>query len=302
MISEKLKDLIINEDCNAYFNEPMSLHTSFRIGGKTDCFCEINTMQSLKKIIAQCREDGTEYFIIGLGSNLLVSDEGIEGIVIKLGGEFEEISFEDDDTIRCGAGVSLAKMCLFAKNKGLGGAEFAWGIPGSVGGAVFMNAGAYGGEMKDIVVSSRYLDEDGNIGEMVGAAHEFSYRHSIYCDRKFTILDVSVKLSPKSKNEIFYLMQDTMDKRKKKQPLNRPSAGSVFKRPENGFAAAIIEECGLKGVSVGDAQVSEKHSGFIVNNGKAKAEDVKALIRKVQETVKEKTGIELECEVRFVGR
>ncbi len=301
MISEKLKDIIINEDCNAYFDEPMSLHTSFRIGGKTDCFCEVNTVESLRKIIACCREENTDYFVIGLGSNLLVSDDGLDGIVIKLGGDFEEITLEDDCTIRCGAGVSLAKMCLFAKNKALGGAEFAWGIPGSVGGAVYMNAGAYGGEIKDIVVSSRYLDENGNIGEITGDQHDFSYRHSFYSEKKYTILDVCVKLSPKSKNEIFYLMQDTMDKRKKKQPLNRPSAGSVFKRPEGYYAAALIEDCGLKGVSVGDAQVSEKHSGFIVNNGRAKAEDVKSLIRKVQDVVKDKTGVELECEVRFVG-
>ena len=302
MISEKLKNLIINEDCNAYFDEPMSLHTSFRIGGKTDCFCEVNTIESLKKIIALCKEENTEYFIIGLGSNLLVSDAGMDGIVIKLGGDFEEIALDGDNIIKCGAGVSLAKLCLFAKNKGLGGAEFAWGIPGSVGGAVYMNAGAYGGEMKDIVVSSRYLDENGNIHEMLGDMHEFSYRHSFYSDKSFTILDVCVKLSPKNKNEIFYLMQDTMDKRKKKQPLNRPSAGSVFKRPKDNYAAALIENCGLKGVSVGDAQVSEKHSGFIVNNGKAKAEDVKALISKVQSVVKEKTGVELECEVKFVGK
>lgn len=196
--------------------------------------------------------------------------------------------------------MSLAKVCLFAKNKGLGGAEFAWGIPGSVGGAVFMNAGAYGGEMKDIVVSSRYLDEDGKIKELKGSEQDFSYRHSAYSDKKAVILDVTIKLSPKNKNEIFYLMQDTMEKRKKKQPLNRPSAGSVFKRPDGYYAAALIEECGLKGETVGDAQVSTKHSGFIVNNGKASAKDVRELIEKVQDVVKEKTGVELECEIRFV--
>lgn len=300
MISQELKELIINEDCNAFFDEPMSLHTSFRIGGKTDCFCEVNTEQSLKKIISACKESGTRYFIIGLGSNLLVSDDGIEGVVIKLGGDFEEISLLDNNMIRCGAGMSLAKMCLFAKNKGLGGAEFAWGIPGSVGGAVYMNAGAYGGEIKDIIVSSRYLDEDGNIKEFSAAEHEYSYRHSVYSDSNYTILDATFQLTPKSKNDVFYLMQDTMDKRKKKQPLNRPSAGSVFKRPTGYYAAALIEECGLKGVSVGDAQVSEKHSGFIVNNGKATAKDVRQLIDMVKTVVKEKTGVELECEVKFV--
>lgn len=300
MISSELKELIINEDCNAFFDEPMSLHTSFRIGGKTECFCEVNTEQALKNIITACRESSTPYFIIGLGSNLLVNDDGIEGLVIKLGGEFEEIAKCGEDTIRCGAGVSLAKVCLFAKNKGLGGAEFAWGIPGSVGGAVFMNAGAYGGEIKDIVVSSRYLDEDGKIKELKGIEQDFSYRHSAYSNKKAVILDVTIRLTPKNKNEIFYLMQDTMEKRKKKQPLNRPSAGSVFKRPDGYYAAALIEECGLKGESVGDAQVSTKHSGFIVNNGKATAEDVRTLIEKVQDVVKKKTGVELECEIRFV--
>ena len=300
MISNELKELIINEDCNAYFDEPMRLHTSFRIGGNTDCFCEVNTQQALKNIIAACKKENTRYFVIGLGSNLLVSDDGIDGVVLKLGGDFEEIKLLNDDTIFCGEGISLAKMCLFAKNKSLGGAEFSWGIPGSVGGAVYMNAGAYGGEIKDIVISSTYLDEDGNIGVFNGDEHEFSYRHSVYSDKKLTILDVTVRLTPKSKNDIFYLMQDTMDKRKKKQPLNRPSAGSVFKRPDGYFAAALIEECGLKGVSVGDAQVSEKHSGFIVNNGKASAKDVRQLIDMVKTVVKEKTGVELECEVRFV--
>ncbi len=300
MISSEIKELIKNQNCEAFFDEPMSLHTSFRIGGNADCFCEVKSEDALKNIISACRESDTPCFIIGLGSNLLVSDDGIRGVVIKLGGEFEEIAKVGDDMIRCGAGMSLAKVCVFAKNKGLGGAEFAWGIPGSIGGAVFMNAGAYGGEMKDIVVSSRYLDEDGKIREFKKDEHDFSYRHSVYSGKNAVILDVTLKLYPKNKNEIFYLMQDTMEKRKKKQPLNRPSAGSVFKRPEGFYAAALIEECGLKGESVGDAQVSTKHSGFIVNNGKATAEDVKTLIKKVQTVVKEKTGVDLECEVRFV--
>ncbi len=300
MISNELKEIIKAAECDAFFDEPMSLHTSFRIGGNADCFCEVRTEEALKKIISACVESGTEYFIIGLGSNLLVNDDGIRGVVIKLGGDFEEIAKTGENTIRCGAGMSLAKVCVFAKNKGLGGMEFAWGIPGSIGGAVYMNAGAYGGEMKDVVVSSRYLDEDGKIKELSGREHDFSYRHSAYTNKKATILDVTLELSPKNKNEIFYLMQDTMEKRKKKQPLNRPSAGSVFKRPEGYYAAALIEDCGLKGASVGDAQVSTKHSGFIVNNGKATAADVKELISKVQSVVKEKTGVELECEVKFV--
>ena len=289
MINNEFAELIKNEEAEVYFDEPMNLHTSFRIGGNADCFCEVKTVEALKNIIAACKKYNTDYFIIGLGSNLLVSDNGIKGVVIKLSGEFDEIEQTGKNTIRCGAGVSL------------GGAEFAWGIPGSVGGAVYMNAGAYGGEIKDIVVSSRYLDENGEIKERKGKEHDFSYRHSAYSDSRNIILDVTFELSEKNKNEIFFLMQDTMEKRKKKQPLNRPSAGSVFKRPEGYYAAALIEQCGLKGVSIGGAQVSEKHSGFIVNNGGATAKDVKELIDHIKSVVKSKTGVDLHCEIKYVG-
>ncbi len=301
MINNEFAELIKNEEAEVYFDEPMNLHTSFRIGGNADCFCEVKTVEALKNIIAACKKYNTDYFIIGLGSNLLVSDNGIKGVVIKLSGEFDEIEQTGKNTIRCGAGVSLAAVCVYAKNNSLGGAEFAWGIPGSVGGAVYMNAGAYGGEIKDIVVSSRYLDENGEIKERKGKEHDFSYRHSAYSDSRNIILDVTFELSEKNKNEIFFLMQDTMEKRKKKQPLNRPSAGSVFKRPEGYYAAALIEQCGLKGVSIGGAQVSEKHSGFIVNNGGATAKDVKELIDHIKSVVKSKTGVDLHCEIKYVG-
>lgn len=300
MINDELIEKIKAQDADVLIDEPMSLHTSFRIGGPADVFCEVHSIDALKSIIDICRENSIKWYVIGLGSNLLVSDEGIRGVVIKLGEGFDEITPDGENRIRCGAGVSLAGVCVYARNNGLGGAEFAWGIPGSVGGAVFMNAGAYGGEMKDIVVSSRYLDERGNICELKGQQHDFSYRHSAYSGRDVVILDVTFELYPKNKNDILFLMQDTMEKRRKKQPLNRPSAGSVFKRPEGYYAAALIDQCGLKGVSVGDAQVSEKHAGFIVNNGKASAKDVHELIEKVQAAVKEKTGVELECEVRFI--
>ncbi len=284
-----------------YMNEPMNLHTSFRIGGNADCFCVVRSIDILKKTIGYCKANDIPYFIIGLGSNLLVSDNGIRGMVIKLSGDFDEISDISETSIRCGAGMSLAGVCVYARNNGLGGIEFAWGIPGSVGGAVYMNAGAYGGEIKDVVQSVRYLDEDGNICEKSGKDLDFSYRHSAFSDTADVILDVTIELFRKNKNDIFYLMNDTMEKRKKKQPLNRPSAGSVFKRPETGYAAALIEECGLKGRTIGGAQVSEKHSGFIVNNGGATAKDVRELIEEVQKVVKEKTGVQLQCEVRFIG-
>ena len=301
MMNKEFAETLKNQDADVYFDEPMSLHTSFRIGGNADCFCEVKTIQALKNIIAACKKFNTDYFIVGLGSNLLVSDDGIKGVVIMLSGEFDEIEQTGKNMIRCGAGVSLAGVCVFAKNNSLGGAEFAWGIPGSVGGAVYMNAGAYGGEIKDIVVSSRYLDKDGEIKELSGKEHDFSYRHSAYSDSGNIILDVTFELSEKNKNEIFFLMQDTMEKRKKKQPLNRPSAGSVFKRPEGYYAAALIEQCGLKGVSIGGAQVSEKHSGIIVNNGGATAKDVKELVDHIKTVVKSKTGVELQCEIKYVG-
>lgn len=301
MVTNEFIEAIQNDNMVIRLNEPMSQHTSFRIGGNADCFCEVGTIDALRMIISACKIFHVPYFIIGLGSNLLVSDSGIGGVVIKLCGEFDEIETVGDNTIRCGAGVSLAGACIYAKNHSLGGLEFAWGIPGSVGGAVYMNAGAYGGEMKDIVISSRYLDSKGDIHEVSGKAHDFSYRHSVYTDKDYIILDVTIELFPKNKNEIFYLMQDTMEKRKKKQPLNRPSAGSVFKRPEGYYAAALIEQCGLKGVSVGDAQVSEKHSGFIVNNGKATAADVQELVEKVKGVVYSKTGVKLHCEIKYIG-
>ena len=295
-ISEELLSL----GAKLSMDEPMKLHTSFRIGGKADCFCEVRNIGALTDVVEACVRLGLPYFIIGQGSNLLVSDDGYRGVVIKLDGEFDEIERTGDNTIRCGAGATLAAACVFARNNSLGGMEFAWGIPGSIGGAVYMNAGAYGGEIKDIVRSVRCLDGS-TIKEISGRELAFSYRHSCFTDKQLVILDAEIELYPKNKNEIFFLMQDTMEKRKKKQPLNRPSAGSVFKRPEGYYAAALIEQCGLKGVSVGDAQVSEKHSGFIVNNGKASASQVKELINMVQSVVREKTGVELQCEIKYIG-
>lgn len=300
MIKKEFLEMIRGDETEISVDEPMSQHTSFRIGGKADCFCIVKSSDALKNVLSACKKENVPFFVIGMGSNLLVSDDGIRGIVIKLSGEFDEIEKLGDHQIRCGAGATLAAACNFAKNNSLGGLEFAWGIPGSVGGAVYMNAGAYGGELKDVIVSTRYLDHEGNIKEITGKEHLFAYRKSFFTSNDFVILDTTFELSPKNKNEIFYLMQDTMEKRKAKQPLNRPSAGSVFKRPEGYYAAALIEQCGLKGVSVGDAQVSEKHSGFIVNNGNASAKDVKELIEKIKSVVREKTGVELQCEVKFI--
>lgn len=302
MLDSKYIELIKKENTVVYQNEPMDKHTSFRIGGKADCLCEVKDTASLKKIIRLCRENSIPYFILGLGSNILVSDKGIDGIVIKLCGEFNEITLSEDNIIRCGAGSTLARLCVFARNMSLGGLEFAWGIPGSVGGAIYMNAGAYDGEIKNTAISAEYMDKDGNIRVYSGSELDFSYRHSVFTDTDNIILNASFKLMPKPQDKITERMQELMDRRKAKQPINHPSAGSVFKRPEGYYAAALIEECGLKGHTMGGAQVSPKHSGFIVNDNNASADDVMKLIAHIKKVVREEKNVDLCCEVKFVGR
>ena len=291
----------IHEDIILYPNEPMKNHTTFHIGGNADCFCEVKSTLALRHVISLCKENDIPCFIIGLGSNLLVSDSGFSGIVIKLSGDFTEMSISEDRII-CGAGCSLAGLCVAARKHSLSGLEFAWGIPGSVGGATYMNAGAYGGEMKDVVFWAKFMDRDGNIHEYEKDQLDFGYRHSVFTDTDNIILEVGFELKKENPEIISYRMQELMNKRKAKQPVNHYSAGSVFKRPkEDIYAAALIEECGLKGYSVGGAEVSTKHSGFIVNDRNATAEDVKQLIDHIQKTVLEQKGIELCCEIKFVG-
>ncbi len=302
MIDNTFIELIKNENTLVLPEESMKNHTSFRIGGNADCFCEVRNVASLKYIVRLCREKNVPYFVLGMGSNLLVSDKGIEGLVLRLGGEFNEITLTDNNIIRCGAGSTLARLCIFAKNMSLGGLEFAWGIPGSVGGAVYMNAGAYDGEMKDTVISVDYMDIEGNIKRCRGEELDFGYRHSFFTDTGNIILGASFRLEPRSQEMINNRMQELMERRKTKQPINHPSAGSVFKRPEGYYAAALIEECGLKGYEVGGAQVSPKHAGFIVNDKGATAQDVLDLIDHIKKVVKEKKNVELCCEVRFIGR
>ena len=302
MIEQKLIEQITKENTVVVQNEPMEKHTSFRIGGNADCLVEVKDTASLKAVVRLCRENNVPYFVLGLGSNLLVSDRGIEGVVIKLGGEFNEITLSEDNIIRCGAGSTLARLCVFARNMSLGGLEFAWGIPGSVGGAVYMNAGAYDGEIKNVVISAEYMDRDGNIRVYPRRELDFSYRHSVFTDTDNIILNASFRLEPRSQEKITERMQELMDRRKTKQPINHPSAGSVFKRPAEGYAAALIDECGLKGYTVGGAHVSEKHAGFIVNDNNATAEDVLRLIEHIKTVVKREKNVELCCEVRYIGR
>ena len=281
-------------------DEPMKKHITFKLGGNAKRFVTVNNECELKEVLSAINESSLRYFILGNGSNMLVCDEGFDGVVITLGGEFSEIKLLSDTEISCGAGVSLSSLCAFARKNSLTGLEFAWGIPGSAGGAAYMNAGAYGGEMKDVLTSCEHFDLSGNKGEYKGEELNLGYRKSAYTDKDFIITKLILNLKKGDYDEINAKMSELMDKRKSKQPLEYPSAGSTFKRPEGYFAAALIEECGLKGLSVGDAEVSVKHSGFVINKGNASCGDVLNLIEKIKRIVKEEKNVELECEVKLL--
>lgn len=295
--SETIFNLAEILGCEARKYEPMSKHTSFKIGGNADVYIKVNNLSKLSTILKECQASDVDYMILGNGSNLLVSDDGIRGVVIRLDGDFRKITLLDDTTIFCGAGATLAYLCKFALNCGLSGLEFAWGIPGTVGGAVFMNAGAYDGEMKDVVHSVSHISPSGEIGRTEKENLNFGYRTSVYRSNNMIITGVTLKLKKGNPDEIRTKMDDYMSRRSTKQPLEYPSAGSVFKRPEGNFAGALIEQCGLKGKTCGGAQVSEKHAGFIINKSNATAKDVRDLIGEIQKTVSDKTGYSLECEL-----
>lgn len=281
-------------------NEPMSLHTSFQIGGPADAFVTVLDEKSLSGVLKKCREAQAPVYIIGNGSDLLIPDQGLRGVVIGFGGDFCKIRLEDETKIVCGPGVTLAKLCKFALEHSLSGLEFAWGIPGSAGGAAYMNAGAYGGEMKDVLIQCRHLDENGDPGEFAGESLDFSYRRSAYTDRRLVITRLTFQLNKGDYSVIKGQMEDYLSRRKSKQPLEYPSAGSVFKRPQGYFAGQLIEQCGLKGKAIGGAQVSEKHAGFIINTGGATCQDVQSLVRLIQDTVKREKQVALECEIKLM--
>ena len=281
-------------------DEPMKKHITFKLGGNAKRFLTVKNEAELSLVLSAVKENKLAYFILGNGSNMLVSDEGFDGVVITLGGEFSEIKLMDSETISCGAGASLSSLCAFARKNSLSGLEFAWGIPGSAGGAAYMNAGAYGGEMKDVLSLCEHMDLNGEKGMYKAEELELSYRKSTYTNKDLIITKLILKLKKGDYEEISAKMAELMEKRKSKQPLEYPSAGSTFKRPEGYFAAALIEECGLKGEHVGDAEVSVKHSGFIINKGNATCSDVLSLIEKVKEKVKEMKNVELECEVKLL--
>ena len=282
-------------------NEPMSLHTSFRIGGPAAAFVIVNNEEELAAVLAACTGEGAEHLLIGNGSNFLVADEGYPGIMVRLGGEFEEIELLDETTVRAGAARLLSGTSAFLTAHGLAGFEFASGIPGSIGGAVFMNAGAYGGEMKDVITSVRLMRPDGSDTlEFAGEEMDFGYRHSMVEESGLIVLSAVLRLTPDDPEAIAARVAELQTKRNSKQPVNFPSAGSTFKRPVGGFAAALIDEAGLKGFRIGGAMVSEKHAGFVINAGGATCEDVLAVMRHVRETVFKNSGITLEPEVRLI--
>ena len=280
--------------------EPMSRHTTFRIGGEAACFIRISSEEQLRKLIPYFENVGVEYFVLGKGSNLLVGDKGYPGVILQISDACQQIEAEEN-RLQVQAGAALSKVALFAMERGLEGLEFAAGIPGTVGGGVVMNAGAYGGEMKQVVESVRVLSSEGEILTLDNDTMEFGYRTSIIRNRNFTVLSVTFRLREGNREEIRARIEDFQKRRMEKQPLNYPSAGSTFKRPEGYFAGKLIMDAGLRGFQIGDARVSDKHCGFVVNVGKATARDVTDVIEDVQERVRERFGVSLEREVIYLG-
>lgn len=278
-------------------DEPMARHTTFKIGGPAKYFVEADSVKTVKEALMAAREYSVKSYVIGNGSNLLVSDFGIDGLVIMMGNKFSEVRAEGE-YIYAEAGAKLSKIARCALAHSLTGFEFAAGIPGSIGGAVYMNAGAYGGEMANIIAESTAIDED--FSEITVTEHDFGYRKSIYKDSKKVITGAKIRLTTGDGENIRETMESLAARRREKQPLELPSAGSVFKRPEGFYAGALIEGAGLKGETVGGAMVSEKHAGFIVNKGGATAEDVKKLIEIIKTRVYEKYRVLLDTEIKFI--
>ena len=288
-------------DIDILKDEPMRRHTTFAIGGPADLFIQPKTRRELAGALSVLRERGIPFLLLGNGSNMLVADAGIRGAVVCTT-ELDEVRIgEDGYTLTAEAGALLGRVARRAQRAGLTGAEFAGGIPGSVGGAVFMNAGAYDGQMAGVVEQTEYLDEAGETHTLTGEEHGFAYRGSVFRSHPdWTVVRSTLRLQPGDPAAILDKMNDFAQRRRDKQPLNFPSAGSTFKRPEGYFAGRLIEDAGLKGVSVGAAQVSEKHAGFLINRGGATCDDMLRLIELVQQRVREQFGVQLECEVRII--
>lgn len=297
VFQQKMADLLHGIDLK--FNEPMSKHTSFRIGGAVEVMAFPKNKEELSQILKTSALLDCKPAILGAGTNILAPDEGMSGLVICLKDALDGMEQLDDTHIAVMAGVTMSRAAVYAANLGLSGMEFAHGIPGTVGGGVFMNAGAYGGEICQICDEVEIMDMQGNISARPCCCMDFSYRHSYLEESEGIVVRAVFHLVPKSRDEIRSRMKELMAKRSASQPLEYPSAGSAFKRPTGGYAAAMIDEAGLKGFRVGDAAISEKHAGFAVNLGHATAADVQELLRQVADKVFRETGIRLEPEVRI---
>lgn len=297
-IKTKLESILSKEDILQ--EEPMSKHTTFRIGGQADFFVTPRSMEEVSRIVLFCKENNVPYYIIGNGSNLLVGDKGYRGIIIQIGKQFNQIDI-DGTVIVAKAGVMLSRLAMEAANHGLSGLECEAGIPGTLGGAVTMNAGAYGGEIKDTILWANVITQEGMIKKLSKEELELGYRTSIIQKRNYIVLEAAFALKKGEKQEILSSIAVYNGKRKEKQPLEYPSAGSTFKRPEGYFAGKLIMEAGLQGYRVGDIMISEKHCGFVINVGNGTAKQVRVLIEDVQKKVYEIFGVYLEPEVKFLG-
>lgn len=300
---EQLASLCKEKEIPVLWEEPMKHYTSFQIGGPASAVCIPQNREQLSCLLSFLRKMQINHWFVGNGSNLLISDEGLKGVVILLDSDFDGEILISNTVLEAPAGKKLSSVCAAACRAELTGLEFAWGIPGSVGGAVYMNAGAYGGEMKDRLIWVEYLDLDGNIQRVAAEKLNLSYRHSCFMEQEYQgvcIIRAAFSLEKGEQAAIQAEMDRIIGQRKEKQPLDLPSAGSTFKRPQGAYAAQLIDQCGLRGFSVGGAQVSTKHTGFVVNIGGATCQDVLELARQVKECVKEKTGFELEMEVRLL--
>ncbi len=306
MTTEFINELtrIVGDDA-IRMDEPMKMHTTFRIGGPADIFVTPPDAKRLKEAVECCKAFNIPWMIIGNGSNLLVSDKGIRGVVFQIFGTMDKLRMEEEQDgtviVHAGAGILLSRLARAVAAEGLEGFEFASGIPGTFGGAVTMNAGAYGGEMKMCVGQATVLTGDGQVLTLKGPELEFGYRTSIIQRQSMIVLEAALTLKRGDKEKILACMDELAARRREKQPLEFPSAGSTFKRPEGYFAGKLIQDCGLKGFSVGGAQISPKHSGFVINTGDATARDVWELIRHVQTTVYDRFGVSMEPEVRIIG-
>lgn len=296
---EKLKQYALLNKLKFKENFPLKTITSFKTGGNIPFIYFPKDENSLSDFLRFIQNKDIPLYIFGNCSNILISDKGLFGVAIKIASDFSDIKYLGNGIIFCQSGISMKKLCLFALEHGLSGLEFAYGIPGTAGGAAFMNAGAYGGEIKDVLYKCTHLKRTGEKGSFENDELKLSYRHSIYSENNYIITGLYLKLTPCSKEQIKSKMDENLKKRKDKQPLEYPSAGSTFKRPTGYFAGTAIEECGLKGFKIGGAEVSKKHAGFIINKDNATTEDIKQLIEYIQKTVLEKKGIALTPEVRY---